>query len=210
MGAESATNAPSRAMLISIHPRHVANILTGEKTIELRRGRPSVAPGQEVLIYSTTPVAALTARCKIGNVESLPPETLWRRYASRLAVTRDQFDAYFDSSETATALHLYDVEPLSRPVTLSELRASGPFHAPQTWHFHDSERVASWLQHETKPPAVQQDRITSRDSEPRVWLLKRLLSSCQALLVWTRPTLAAEAPCAHRVERVSEAEHARS
>lgn len=209
MDAEPSPKAPSRAMVISIHPRHVANILTGAKTIELRRGRPSVAPGQEVLIYSTTPVAALTARCKIGSVESLPPETIWRQYAARLAVTRDQFDSYFDSSETATALHLYDVEPLSRPVTLSELRASGPFHAPQTWHFHDSERVANWLQHETKPPDMR-EQVASGDSEPRIWLFRRLLSSCQALLTWTRPTLDAGEPCAHLGERVPQTEHARS
>jgi predicted transcriptional regulator len=182
MDADSATGPTSRAMLISIHPRHVANILTGEKTIELRRGRPAIGPGQEVLIYSTTPVRALTARCRIREVESLPPELIWRRYAPRLAVTRDQFDTYFDASDKATALHLCDVEALSRPVTLAELRATGPFHPPQTWHFLDAERVARWLRHSNEPLATTSEPTDGRDLEPPIWLLQRLLHNCKAVL----------------------------
>ena len=132
-------------MLMSIHPKYVSKILDGSKTIELRRSKPLIEPGQEVLIYATTPVAALTARCRVSAVESLLPADLWLRYSVRLGVTREQFNDYFSDTLLATALHLYDVEPLADPIPLSQLCSAGPFHPPQTWHFLDATRTAELL-----------------------------------------------------------------
>ena len=44
-------------LLISLHPRHSQNILSGKKTIELRKTNPR--PVDKVLIYETLPTASI-------------------------------------------------------------------------------------------------------------------------------------------------------
>ena len=57
MTVEAATDRRSQIMLLSIRPRHVAKILDGTKTVELRRGRPIIVPGQPLAIYSTSTIS---------------------------------------------------------------------------------------------------------------------------------------------------------
>ena len=128
-------------MLLSIRPRHVARILNGSKTVELRKARPGIFPGQPVLIYSTSPEAAVVAMCRVSRVESAAPTKLWSRVGRRSGIVRSEFDNYFAGSKIAVALHLTEVEALESPVPLAELRLRGPFHPPQTWNFLDKERV---------------------------------------------------------------------
>jgi hypothetical protein len=46
----------TRDLLVSLHPRHAANILSGKKTVELRRRFPEKhTHGAFALIYSTAP-----------------------------------------------------------------------------------------------------------------------------------------------------------
>ena len=78
-----------RLMLLSIHPVYVEQILTGTKTVELRRTRPDVAPGQPVVIYATTPAAALVATCRIDRVEIDSPQAIWTSSGSLAAVGRE-------------------------------------------------------------------------------------------------------------------------
>lgn len=132
-----------RLMLLSIRPRHVVHILSGLKTVELRRSRPGILPGQPVAIYSTTPQAAVVALCRVSLVESGAPAAIWRRIGQQSGVRRTEFNDYFGGSKIAVALHLTDVEALADPVSLADLRLSGPFQPPQTWHFLDKDRVNS-------------------------------------------------------------------
>ena len=43
-------------VLMSIRPQYAEAILSGEKTVELRRRRPSFSAGTTVLIYSSAPL----------------------------------------------------------------------------------------------------------------------------------------------------------
>jgi predicted transcriptional regulator len=136
--AKTANDSSSgRLMLLSIHPRHVQNMLTGIKTVELRRTRPAVAPGQPVAIYATTPAAAIVATCRIERVEVDTPPAIWAATSARAAVTREEFDRYFEGSAVAVALHLSAIAALRRSVPLTKIREHGVFHPPQTWHYLD-------------------------------------------------------------------------
>ncbi|WP_157607136.1 hypothetical protein [Sanguibacter suarezii] len=143
MTVDATRNRHDRLMLLSIRPRHVVHIMSGLKTVELRRSRPGILPGQPVAIYSTTPQAAVVALCRVSHVESAPPATLWGRVGGQSGVRRSDFNDYFTGSKIAVALHLTDVEALEEPVSLADLRLRGPFQPPQTWHFLDRERVRS-------------------------------------------------------------------
>jgi len=139
---EAATDRRSQIMLLSIRPRHVAKILDGTKTVELRRGRPIIVPGQPLAIYSTTPDAAVVALGRVSRIEVASPSALWDTVNEIVGIGRPEFDSYFRGATTATGLHLSGIRALSVPVSLAELRTMGPFQPPQTWHFLDQRRVS--------------------------------------------------------------------
>jgi predicted transcriptional regulator len=136
------SGSADRVMVLSIHPRHVEKILDGTKSVELRRTRPLVAPGQPVAIYATLPSAALVATCQISEVRAGTPASIWQSVGGMTGLTRAEFDTYFAGAEFAVALHLDAVSALGSEITLGELRAHGRgFHPPQTWHFFDRQRL---------------------------------------------------------------------
>ena len=58
----------TRDLLISLHPRHASNILSGEKTVELRRRFPEQRTrGALALIYSTAPVQAVVGVAPLSS-----------------------------------------------------------------------------------------------------------------------------------------------
>jgi predicted transcriptional regulator len=129
-------------MMLSIHPRHVEKILEGTKSVELRRTRPLVTPGQPVAIYATLPSGALVATCRISEVHAGAPASIWRLVGGDTGVTRAEFDGYFEGAAFAVALRLDAVTALAGEISLKQLRAQGRrFHPPQTWHFLDRQRL---------------------------------------------------------------------
>lgn len=130
-----------RLMLLSIRPRHVANILAGRKTVELRRSRPAITAGQPVAIYSTLPEAAMVALCIVGDIEVDTPDAVWRRVGASTAIELSEYQRYFHGTQTAVALHLTQVVKLNLPVSLDHLRVGGSFQPPQTWHFLDANQI---------------------------------------------------------------------
>jgi predicted transcriptional regulator len=140
------SGSADRVMVLSIHPRHVEKILEGTKSVELRRTRPLVAPGQPVAIYATLPSGALVATCRISGVQAGSPASIWRSVGSDTGLTRAEFDEYFDGADSAIALHLEAVTALVGKITLEDLRANGRrFQPPQTWHFFDRQRLVQLI-----------------------------------------------------------------
>jgi predicted transcriptional regulator len=107
------------AVLISIHPRFVEQILTGSKTVELRRRPPRVSPGTPVLIYATRPESKVVGRFKIGKNLSKPREQLWRHVRESAGVSKGEYDSYFADAAEAHAIEIRAPQRLRRPVSLS-------------------------------------------------------------------------------------------
>jgi predicted transcriptional regulator len=129
---------------LSIRPRFVERILAGEKTVELRRGRPRIEPGQPFLIYCTVPVKALTAVAWTSGVLAAPPVLLWQRVSSLAGVSREEFDAYFAGAKHAFGLQLASVSALREPLALSMLKKLIPgFHPPQSFRYFTADQIAT-------------------------------------------------------------------
>lgn len=131
---EQAPESDSSMVLLSIHPRHANAILTGTKTVELRRRPPAAAPGTLVLIYSTTPVRAVVGWAEIRDVVAGAPDALWDSHGALAEVSEDEFEAYFAGRELAFGLELSTVEAADQPVSLQVLREFG-LDAPQSWRY---------------------------------------------------------------------------
>ncbi len=119
-------------ILISLHPRHCDNLVSGRKTVELRRRKMAVQPGTRVWIYSTRPRACVEACAIVQDVFSGSHDELWNRFGDKVAVSRREFDHYFSGTVDGHAIVLREVETLKRSIKLNELRRRlAGFHPPQ-------------------------------------------------------------------------------
>ncbi len=123
-------------ILISIRPRHAANIVKRTKTVEFRRRFPSEdrVRGTSLWIYATKPVRQVVGVATVISVTKMSLPDLWSVFGSEGAIDRDAFDAYFAGATEGNAIRLGPVQRLVAPVVAAELKALG-FATPQSYRF---------------------------------------------------------------------------
>jgi predicted transcriptional regulator/DNA-binding XRE family transcriptional regulator len=127
---------PCRDVILSVRPRHAEKILAGDKTVELRRRFiDEVGVGSLALIYTTSPVRALTGSVEIQEVQRLPVRDLWHRHRVTACLPKSDFEAYFEGLDHGYAIILSRPRQLMRPVALAELRERFSFAPPQSYQY---------------------------------------------------------------------------
>lgn len=117
--------------IISIRPTFADAILSGNKTVELRRRIPPVEVGARLWIYATRPVAAVVGIAIIDAIFRGTPQAVWETYSDRIAINRGDFDRYFEGSREAIGIRLSKVQS-TQPIGIEQLRAwKEGFHPPQ-------------------------------------------------------------------------------
>lgn len=125
---------PQRDVVLSIRPQYTDKILSGNKTVELRRRFPVSAPGGTMAyIYSSSPVRAMVGVAEIKSVLKLPIYQIWKKYEEHAMIEKDDFDKYFDGLDFGYVLVFDDVRSLTRPIPLAELREQFGFEPPQSF-----------------------------------------------------------------------------
>lgn len=126
---------PCTAML-SLHPQHAQKLFEGDKRFELRRVRPRLSPGDEVLVYVTLPVGAVLGRFWVRRVIASRPEQLWSLVRGGCAVSRAAYREYFRSRRLAYAIEVGEFERFRNPVRRESILTSVPlFAAPQSYWY---------------------------------------------------------------------------
>lgn len=123
-------------IIISVHPRHAENILSGKKTVEFRRRFPRGAhlEGATVWIYSTSPTKAVIGFAKVKNIINMSVKELWSNYRYDGGVKRQDFDLYFDGTTNGYAIVLTSVTSLSKRIYADKLNSVG-FNIPQSYRY---------------------------------------------------------------------------
>ncbi len=122
--------------VFSIRPKYVKAIIDGRKTYELRRKKPNLNTGDQVIIYQTTPDKNIAAIAEIDIVIENYIEALWEEVKDKCAVTHEAFVYYFEGCITGCALKLKNVKVLDHPPTLADLRLVVPdYTPPQFFHY---------------------------------------------------------------------------
>jgi predicted transcriptional regulator len=117
--------------IISIRPTFAEAILSGKKTVELRRRIPPVEVGARLWIYATRPVAAVVGIAIIDTIFRGTPQAVWETYSDRIAISRADFDRYFEGTREAIGIRFSTVQRL-RPIGIEQLRIwKDGFHPPQ-------------------------------------------------------------------------------
>lgn len=136
---------PGRVLVLSLKPRYADAILSGAKTIELRRTRPNIKVPTLALIYATSPARSLVGSCCVDFIDSRTLRELWRLASVRAGVSRREFQEYFTGLTEGVALHLSSAQRAETPVSLALLRRLVPgFRPPQSFAYlsaADSGRI---------------------------------------------------------------------
>ena len=127
-------------LLLSVRPRYVSLMVAGEKTVEIRRVRPTAEPGALVLIYATAPTREVVAAGVLDGMVSGGADRLWGHFGRQTCLTRQAMRDYLRGASRPTALLLRTVEPLTAPISLANLQLSIPdFRPPQSYRFLSRE-----------------------------------------------------------------------
>jgi predicted transcriptional regulator len=119
----------SSAAILSIKPPYANQILSGTKTIELRKSSMNLLPNDVILVYSSAPEQIFSFWFRIKTIETLPLEVMWDRYHTQLGIAKDEYLSYFSRCSVATGLHVCDVHPLA-PISLKETETLVPGFVP--------------------------------------------------------------------------------
>lgn len=89
-------------IILSIHPEHAENILSGNKKIELRKKLPKmICLGDRIFLYSTAPQCAVVGVCEYINYDKITknwPDELLKDIAAAACITFEELNEYKNSS----------------------------------------------------------------------------------------------------------------
>ena len=119
------------AILLSINPNHVENILNGTKLYEFRK-KACKRHVDKILIYSTNPVMRVVGEAEVEDVLIDNPEIIWMKTGKKSGINKTFFDKYYENREQAVAYKLKNVIKYSNPKKLKDYGISS---APQSFQY---------------------------------------------------------------------------
>ena len=121
------------AILLSINPNHVENIMNGTKEYEFRK-KACKRQVDKILIYSTTPIMRVVGEADVEDVLIDTPEVIWEKMEEKSGIDKAFFDRYYENREQAVAYKLINVKQYEEPKELEEFGVS---NAPQSFQYVD-------------------------------------------------------------------------
>lgn len=138
---------PDRMVVLSLRPRFAEAILTGDKTVELRRTEPKIEVPTRALLYAASPVRSLIGTCIIASVWSANLGDIWRKHRQEVGLPYREFQQYFKGVDKGTALALIQPREFSRWVPLQDLQARREgFRPPQSFAYVDTKTGGQFIQ----------------------------------------------------------------
>ncbi len=119
------------AILLSINPKHVENILNGTKRYEFRK-KVCKRHVDKILIYSTTPIMRVVGEAEVEDVLVDEPEIIWKKTEKKAGIDKSFFDQYYADRDQAVAYKLKNVTKYREP---KELKDYGVYSAPQSFQY---------------------------------------------------------------------------
>ena len=119
------------AILLSINPNHVENIMNGTKEYEFRK-KACKRQVDKILIYSTTPIMRVVGEADVEDVLIDTPEVIWEKTEEKSGIDKAFFDQYYEDREQAVAYKLINVKQYEEPKELEEFGVS---NAPQSFQY---------------------------------------------------------------------------
>lgn len=152
------TPAHENSLIFALKPKYAELIMSGEKTIELRRQLPQFPEAllpKTMWLYASSPQKALVGRCLITEMETMTILPIWGachltqdkedEVLKAACVTEAEFQAYFERAAYAALLYLRTPRRLPEPIPLATLRERvAGFRPPQSYAYYE-QRVIEQL-----------------------------------------------------------------
>jgi len=142
----------TNVVLISIHPEHVANILSGNKVFEYRKTIPKKKVSHLVL-YCTDPVKKIIAIVEVLGCITGSPSQVWSQTSFGGGISRHFFRQYFSGQKLANAYLLGRAYQVEEPMDLSCL--PGRRTPPQSFYYLDESAVRAVAKRLSVEPSVR-------------------------------------------------------
>lgn len=119
------------AILLSINPVHVENIMNGTKKYEFRK-KACKRHVDKIIIYSTNPIMKVVGEAEVEDVLIDNPEKIWKKTKEKSGIDKNFFDKYYENREQAVAYKLKNIIKYEKPRDLKEY---GIVSAPQSYQY---------------------------------------------------------------------------
>lgn len=117
--------------LISIRPNFAKAILSGKKTVEIRRRIPALKVGTRLWIYATRPLGAIVGTAIVSKIIEDTPIEIWKTCMDQIALGQCEYDEYFAGTDRALGIVLSEITRW-HPIGIEQLRKiRNGFHPPR-------------------------------------------------------------------------------
>ena len=127
----------NKYLFISVKPIYAQKILSREKSIELRKLKPKVSPGDYIIIYASEPQKAVVGFGLIKRVIVTTPQEMWNSHSKNLGI-----GDYYAGKSKAVGIEIDSVRSLTIPIPLSKLRGiDASFAPPQVYRYVTNRQI---------------------------------------------------------------------
>ncbi|MBL9144959.1 MAG: hypothetical protein JNM99_14860 [Verrucomicrobiaceae bacterium] len=122
-------------LLFSIQPKYSQAILTGTKTVEIRRRFTHRWDKSRVNLYESAPTMGLVGEALIVGIDEDRVESIWSRYGDKIGATYEEYLGYVGDCSKVYAVILDDVRAYKAPIPLIQLEMNlgEVLHPPQSY-----------------------------------------------------------------------------
>lgn len=122
-------------LLISLTLDNAEKVLSGLKSVEIRKRFSKSWENKRATIYASRPAAALVGEADIVRVKSGDPEYIWNHFGHSVGCKREEYDSYVGNENKVFAIVLDNVTAFAEQVPISQLShlLDEPLNPPQSY-----------------------------------------------------------------------------
>jgi predicted transcriptional regulator len=125
-----------RTILYSIKPEYMDLILSGNKTVELRKRIPDLQKNDKILLYASSPQKALVGITEVLDFFIEPIEKLWSLVSDTACIDFKTFQNYYLGKDLGVGIVLKKPRKFVNPIPLEDLRNQWfGFSPPQDYRY---------------------------------------------------------------------------
>jgi type I restriction enzyme S subunit len=126
-------------VLLSIKPKYVKSILSGDKRYEFRKTIFRNRGINRIFIYSSSPVKKIVGSFEVGEILEDHPVDLWVRVREDAGIDDRDFFSYFAGKSRGFAIEIRNLRKFSTPIDPWEMMPG--FVPPQSYCYVDDLAV---------------------------------------------------------------------
>jgi predicted transcriptional regulator len=127
-------------VLLSIKPKFVEKIISGEKKYEFRRTIFKNTESNSIFIYSSSPVKKIVGEMVVDAILAGRPKKLWEQCREFSGIGRKDFFDYFEGKDEAFALRIQKILLFDSPIEPQEIKDN--FIPPQSFYYIRDELMS--------------------------------------------------------------------